>query len=200
VNVLIGALVAATVISISVVIYLNVSLVRARHQITVQESDLRSTKRLRERFIVSATHELSTPLTVAEALADALAENRANNLTQQQKDQISEVQRNNRRLSEMVNVMIQSSVAGSDDDLRTESVKYSEFMLGAIKSSQNELELQGVRLEWSVFESDDSVSIDSEQMSKVLSNLLINASQNSPDGAIVFVSTERFENTIKNLC
>jgi signal transduction histidine kinase len=196
-RVLIFALIAAALTSAGVVFYLNRALVRARRQIHDQKFDLRVTKQLEQRFLASATHELNTPLTVTSALTDVLAKNKEGNLTERQLKQITAVQRNNRRLSEMVDVMIQSSVAGIDDGLRIEQIQYSEFIESAIKSIQADLALQGVQLEWSVMPSPDVVSIDSERISKVVSNLLINAGQNTPEGAIVFLSTERIGTEVR---
>ena len=195
INILIGALVIVVLISIAVALHLNSRLVKttreANHKIVQQNSDLRETKNVQDRFLTSATHELNTPLTVTTALTDVLAKNRDGNLTQRQLTQLAAVQRNNRHLQAMVDLMIQTSVAGENRDMETESIQYSDFMKSALDTIKGELEPQGVTLEWAVSPSDDLVDIDSNKVAKAVTSLVINAGQHSPEGAIVFVSTER---------
>jgi signal transduction histidine kinase len=197
VNILIGAVIIVALIAVGVVAYLNIALVRARRQLRVQTADLRETKLQKERFLSSATHELNTPLTVTSALTDVLARNSSGNLNDRQIRQLAAVQRNNRHLTDMVDVMIRTSAAGLDHELPTEPVTFSKFITGAIDTVNADMELQGVTVERSVLSSEERVSIDSERIGQVLSNLMINAGQNSPEGAIVFVSTEKVGNTIK---
>jgi signal transduction histidine kinase len=197
VNILIGAVILVTLIAVGVVACLNVALVRARRQLRVQSADLRETKLQKERFLNSATHELNTPLTVTSALTDVLARNTDGNLTERQVRQLAAVQRNNRHLTDMVDVMIRTSAASLDHGFPTEQVIYSEFITDSIVGVSADMELQGVTVECSVLLSEERVSIDPERIGQVLSNLMINAGQNSPEGAIVFVSTEKIGNTIK---
>lgn len=197
VNILIGTLVLVTVIAVVVVAGLNIALVRARRDLRAQTADLRETELQKERFLSSATHELNTPLTVTSALTDVLARNSGGNLTERQIRQLAAVQRNNRHLTDMVDVMIRTSAASLEYGFPTEPVIYSEFISDAIVSVTADMELQGVTVEWSVLTSEERVSIDGERIGQVLSNLMINAGQNSPEGAIVFVSTEKIGGMIK---
>lgn len=196
-SIYLGALVIVTLISIAVVARLNIVLVKTRRQLRNQAVDLRETKLQRERFLNSATHELNTPLTVTYALTDVLARNADSNLTERQIKQLAAVQRNNQHLVDMVDVMIRTSAASLDLGIPKEPVIYSEFVSDAIKSVGVDMELQEVTLEWSVLPTAERVNLDPERMSQVLSNLMINAGQNSPEGAIVFVSTEKIGNTTK---
>ena len=197
VNILAGALVIVALIAVLVVAGLNIALVRTRRKLRAQSADLRETKLQKERFLSTATHELNTPLTVTSALTDVLARNSDGNLTERQIKQLTAVQRNNRHLTDMVDVMIRTSAASLDHAFPTEQVVYSEFVSDAIVSVGVDMELQGVTVQWSVSSSEELVDIDPERMSQVLSNLMINAGQNSPEGAIVFVSTEKIGNKIK---
>ncbi len=196
VNLLIAAVVAIAAIAIGAVIYLNVKLVRLNRQLDTQSTDLRDTNFIKGRFLTSATHELNTPLTVTTALTDVLAKNRDGNLTDRQINQITAIQRNNRHLQDMVDVMIQTSVAGESRKAKTESIKYSDFIQKSLESIKADLDLQGVNIKWAVTPSQDRVSIDSERIVQVVSALLTNAGQNSPEGAIVLVSTERVDNNV----
>jgi len=196
VNTLIMAVALITIIAVGVVVYLNANLVRAKHKLENQNADLRDTKLLREQFLTSATHELNTPLTVTTALTDVLARNRQGNLTDRQLEQLAAIQRNNRHLQDMVDMMIQTTDTGVDRGMRSENVQYSEFIEGALESIKANLDLQGITIQWSVMTSTDCVNIDSDRITQVVSNLVVNAGQNSLDGAIVFISTERIENNV----
>ena len=196
ITVLTAAIALTVLIAVGAVGYLNIALVRVRRELRRQSTDLRSTKLLKERFLVSATHVLNTPLTVTNALTDVLAKNREGNLTERQLQQLAAVQRNNQHITDMVDVMIQTSAAKSDNAVQAESIQYSEFIENALASIQADLDLQGVKIEWSVVSSNDRITIDSDRISQVVSNLIINAGQNSPEGAIVFVSTERVEDQV----
>ncbi len=195
--VLVGAIIFICVVSVGTVVYLNVALVRARNLLKSQKSDLRSLDVVKERFLTSVTHELNTPITVATALTDVLARNRDGNLTERQLEQLAVVRRNNKRLSDNVDAMIRASTAGVQLGLITETVHYSEFVETTLESLRNDIALQGIRVQSSSFPTRAKVDIDLDRISQVITNLLINAAHNSPEGSVISVSIERLENAVK---
>ncbi len=195
--VLVGAVVLISAVSVGTVAYLNITLVRARNLLKSQETDLRTLDLVKERFLTSVTHELNTPITVATALTDTLAKNRDGNLTERQLEQLAVVQRNNKRLSEIVDSMIRTSSAEFHLGLIVETVRYSKFVQTTLETLRNDVALQGMRIESSSFPSDIKANIDLDRISQVITNLLINAAHNSPEGSTISVSVEKCESTVK---
>ncbi|MBC8453114.1 MAG: HAMP domain-containing histidine kinase [Chloroflexi bacterium] len=187
VSTLIVALIGISLLAIGIIAYLNIKLVRTKQELENENTS----DDLREHFLTSAAHELNTPLTVAAALTDALVKNGDDNLTDRQLRQLEAIQRNNRHLQDMVDAMIQTTLAGETHGSTIESVQYSEFIVESLELIKADLDLRGIEIRWSVAQSSDHVSIDASQIRQVMSNLLLNAGQSSPEGAIVFVSTDR---------
>lgn len=195
--VLAGAFVVISVASVATVAWLNVALVRTRDLLKKQKSELGSLDVAKERFLSLVTHELNTPITVVTALTDALVKNADGNLTERQLGQLAVVRRNNRQLSDNIEAMIGASSAEIGLGWVTETVRYAEFVETVLEMAQADIALQGKRVESSEIASEVKVDIDSDRINQVITNLLVNAAQNSPEGSVISVSTEISKGRLK---
>lgn len=163
----------------------------ARHLAEVHASleEQRARERAREigrRELISwVSHDLRSPLAGLRAMAEALLDGMADDAVAARYHR--RMHQDVLRLSGMVDDLVQLSLLQSDDPrLRLRRVPLPDVVDDALAAAEAVARSKGVRLD-AVFGPVVPVSVDPEQMARVMGNLLTNAIRHSPAGSAVEV-------------
>lgn len=147
---------------------------------------LRTLDRMKTEFIAVAAHELRTPITSLLLSAQILEEGAAGPLSARQEKiiqaQTEELSRLQRLVEELLDL---SKLEAGTAPPHLELVEASEILRQAVQTVRPLADAKGVKL---VSESADDLgrlSADSSQITRVLTNLLVNAVRHTPTGGSV---------------
>ncbi|MEX0762747.1 MAG: ATP-binding protein [Dehalococcoidia bacterium] len=154
----------------------------ARAQLDAENRELQRVNEAKSAFLSTVSHELKTPLTSMLAFTDILRRNRQSNLDGKQLQQLEVIRRNGRRLTLLINDLLDLSriesgslsLEPTDFDARelvTELVESFEPIVGA-KNQQIHAEVPDEPL---------LARADRDRITQVVSNLISNASKYSTD-------------------
>jgi signal transduction histidine kinase/GAF domain-containing protein len=170
-------------------------LARERERIVDLDARNQELERLTEaknQFISTVSHELKTPLTSMLAFADILRKNRKNKLGEVELNQIGVIQRNGRRLSLLIDDLLDLgrieredlSVIKSEFDARELLTEIEIVFQPIIETKRQSLVLK-------MPESPMWISADRDRLAQVLSNLISNAAKYSPEDTEIMLTARR---------
>jgi two-component system sensor histidine kinase BaeS len=143
--------------------------------------------RLKDEFVLTASHELRSPLTSVLGFAELLMMER-DSLTQKQVETVEVILDNCRHLVRLLNNLL--DLARSDAGrltIRPQPTDVSALIAGAVRTMRAQTESAGQSLtEW-VEPGLAPVSVEADRIRQVLVNLLTNAHEYSPQGASIGV-------------
>jgi len=153
---------------------------------------LRELDRIKSDFVATVSHELRTPLTNIIGSIEVLADGDFGELTPQQGRVVDVMERNSRRLLELIKDLLDLNQIESEGlGIRLASTELRPLVDGVRSQVAGVAEARNVTM---VFELDDelgSAVVDGHQLVRVLENLLTNAVKFSPEGETVTVRVER---------
>lgn len=164
--------------------------------------------RMKTEFVSTVSHELRTPLTAIKGYVDLIASGQTGPLTDVQREFLSLVQTSTRRLTALINDMLDiSRIESGRIALRRESVDYLPLVRQTVRMMEGEANKKRIPVRIEVIgtesETDESalphVSGDSDRITQVLVNLLSNSIKYTPAGGAVTVSVE-FEGDFVTTC
>ena len=146
---------------------------------------------MKDEFVVTASHELRSPLTSVQGFAELLMLER-DKLTPRQADTLEIILDNTRHLVRLLNDLL--DLARSDAGRLT--IKPSPTDAGplvedAVRTIRSQTEAKGQSLHLRVEPNLPQINVDRDRIRQVLVNLLTNAHEYSPEGAAIAVTAER---------
>jgi PAS domain S-box-containing protein len=160
-------------------------------------ADLHHLNELKNQFIATVSHELRTPLTSIRGYTEVLVDIRPDRLSLAERRMIDIIDRNGKRLLDLVEDLLSFAHIESGALLRTRSPvdlhDLAETCCAAIEPS---LTVVGLKLVSDVPSSLPAVSADPAQLERIVLNLLSNAVKFSPDGGTITLRIRRRDDTI----
>ncbi len=142
--------------------------------------------RLKSEFIMTASHELKTPLTSMEMSIGLLKENPADNLNDNQKELLDAADEDVRRLKSLVKDLLDlSRIESGKIEMEFDRVDIAVVLEKAIAAQKGIAVDKGVQLEASIQPEIPSVNADPTKITWVLTNLISNALRYTDDGGFI---------------
>jgi two-component system, OmpR family, phosphate regulon sensor histidine kinase PhoR len=155
-------------------------------------SELKSLDQAKSGFLASASHDLRTPLTSIIGYVEIMQDGEAGPVSQQQIKMLDAVNRNGRRLQNLIEDMLTISkieLGAFTSDLHP--VDLAGLLPDAVDLVRPSAEEGGLTFEVAVLDRDLVVDGDAAQLDRVLMNLLSNAVKYTPSGGAVRLSATR---------
>jgi signal transduction histidine kinase/CHASE3 domain sensor protein/DNA-binding response OmpR family regulator len=155
--------------------------------------------RMKTEFVSTVSHELRTPLTAIKGYIDLMVSGQTGPVSEIQQEFLGLVQGSTRRLSALINDMLDvSRIESGRITLRRESVDYLPLVQQTVKMMLNEAEQKQITLFVDVTRSSNPdqdtdplpVLGDSDRITQVLVNLISNGIKYTPAGGTVTLSVE----------
>jgi signal transduction histidine kinase len=148
----------------------------------------REVERLKDEFLASVSHELRTPLTSIVGYAEALNAGDFGELSAEQSEFVSVIERNANRLTRLVDdLLLTARIESHTLELYLEDVDVAALVADCAQSVTPYAESRGVQL---VLETRPlTLRADTLRLTQLLNNLLSNGVKFTPDGGTVTVRT-----------
>jgi signal transduction histidine kinase len=161
---------------------------KLRLKLDDQNHRLAASNEAKTRFLSAVNHEMKTPLAIMVGFAELMRMNAGGNLTQQQVEQLTMIERNGRRLNMIVSDLADiSKIESGQFSLKREPVEVVSLLAEVLDSFDPILKGKKQFLTSSLPEPPQTVLIDRERLAQVVTNLISNASKYSGEGAVVHV-------------
>lgn len=151
-----------------------------------QEKDVAKTN-----FLATISHEIKTPLASSDIGLRLLQNEKTGQLNNQQKEIVSDIQKDNKRLITLVNELLDLSQAETGNinlTISTTSVKeIIEFAMNSMKQQSND---KNIMIELNLDDNIRGINADKEKASWVLINLLSNAIRYSLPNDKILISAK----------
>jgi PAS domain S-box-containing protein len=146
-------------------------------------------ERLKNEFISTVSHELRTPMTSIKGYTDLLFLGMAGGLTDTQRNFLKIIKSNADRLTALVNDILDiSRIETGRMRLNIESLDLAETIGQVVVSFEEQYRDKDLTLRWEEPRELPQIRGDAARVTQVLSNLLANAWQYTPDGGAVTLS------------
>jgi len=153
---------------------------------------LRELDRLKSEFVLTASHELRTPITSISITMDLLMETAAEKLTDRERELVAACNEDVQRLRALVNDLLDlSKIEAGKLDLAFEQVQPGFLFDQALAVVTPQAEAKNIELKLEVPEDLPAVKIDPNKIVWVMVNLLANAVRHTPEGGHIRVKGER---------
>ena len=141
---------------------------------------------LKSAFVANVSHELRTPLVAIDKSLTLILEKEAGDLSQTQEQFLSIAQRNLKRLSALINDLLDlSKLEAGKMEVRRKSLAINNVIQEVIDSLSNWAKAKNITLEKKIEDLLPDVEIDPDRLAQVLTNLVGNAVKFTPnDGKI----------------
>jgi signal transduction histidine kinase len=146
---------------------------------------------MKDEFVVTASHELRSPLTSVQGFAELLMLER-DKLTPRQADTLEIILDNTRHLVRLLNDLL--DLARSDAGrltIKPSPTDAGSLVEDAVRTIRSQTEAKGQSLHLRVEPNLPQIYVDRDRIRQVLVNLLTNAHEYSPEGAAIAVTAER---------
>lgn len=160
----------------------------AQRTVELREALTRLTEldQLKSNFISNISHELRTPLTHIKGYLDIFADQSLGPLTSLQVDAISVMERSEDRLEQLIEELIQFSLAAKGElALSIQPLDVNDLVENYLPQNMRKAEVKGVHLEVDIAERLPQIQADRDNISWVISQLLDNAIKFTPAGGQV---------------
>ncbi len=178
---------------------LNQQLNETNHELNEANSKLRELAEMKEEFLALTTHDLRSPLTVISGVISFFTSGRLGELSPEQKNMVTMMERNTQNLIELVNDLLDASKLESGTmrldkisfDLREVINELRETMLLPL-AKEKEIKLV------ETFPAElPSIVADRAKLRRILLNLLSNALKFTGKGGRVEISAERVDERVR---
>jgi signal transduction histidine kinase len=150
-------------------------------------------ERMKDEFVLTASHELRSPLTSVQGFAELLMIER-DDLTPEQAETVEVILDNSRHLVRLLNDLL--DLARSDAGQLTiepESTEVETLVEDAERAMRSRIEARGQALSEEIEAGLPAVSADRDRIRQVMVNLLTNANEYCPEGAEIRVKATRVD-------
>ena len=152
---------------------------------------LKEADRMKDHFVSVVSHELRTPLTSMRGSLGLLAGGIAGELPAEAKPLVDIALQNSDRLWRLVDDLLDiEKMSAGHIAFRVEAIDWRPLLAEAVAASRGLMQAYDVSFE---LEPGDPLRVegDSDRLSQVLSNLILNAAKFSPAGGVVSVGADR---------
>jgi signal transduction histidine kinase len=146
---------------------------------------------MKDEFVLTASHELRSPLTSVQGFAELLMLER-DRLSPKQAETVEIILDNTRHLVRLLNDLL--DLARSDAGrltIKPEAADVAPLVEDAARTMRSQTEAAGQTLRHEVEDGMPQVRVDRDRIRQVLVNLLTNAHEYSPEGAAIEVAAAR---------
>ena len=176
----------------------NRELGETNHELAEANAKLRELSEMKEEFLALTTHDLRSPLTVISGVINFFTSGRLGELTAEQKNMVSMMERNTQNLIELVNDLLDASKLESGTlkldlsplDLRDLTDELREAMQPLARDKE-------ITLEERLPEDLPQLSADRNKLRRVLVNLVSNAIKFTPRGGRVELRAEAQDGLVR---
>jgi signal transduction histidine kinase len=170
----------------------------ANRELADANAKLRELSDMKEEFLALTTHDLRSPLTVISGVINFFTSGRLGDLTPEQKNMVSMMERNTQNLIELVNDLLDASKLESGT-LRLDLVPVNVRELADdLRESMEPLAREkGIRIEELIPEDLPPIRADRNKLRRVLVNLVSNAIKFTPKGGRVELRAEREDGAVR---
>lgn len=161
-------------------------------------TQLRRLENMRTDFAANVSHEIKTPLTAIQGFVETLAHGPVDD-TKQARRFLDIIQKHVRRLSTIIDDLLQLSRLEQDNDtirLRCRSSRIAERINAAIQLCGKTAREKGITLNISAAP-DLTANIDPDMIEQAVINLIDNAIKYSPEGSAIWVRAGRVDDEIR---
>ena len=172
---------------------------RQRRVIEEQANKLQELDQYKSRFFANISHDLRTPLTLIGGRLNQLKEDSSNILSVQSQSYLESLIEYNKHLQVLVDDMKELMVIESDKiNLNFECKPVLSYVKSTVYLFQSYADLKNINLLFEqTFDDDRVIHLDSNQINKVIYNLLSNAFKFTDTGGTVSVFLDANENGIE---
>jgi two-component system sensor histidine kinase BaeS len=153
-----------------------------------EESRREQLDRLKDEFVLTASHELRSPLTSVQGFAELLMLER-DSLTPRQAETVEVILDNCRHLVRLLNDLL--DLARSDAgrlSIRPQPTEVAPLVEDVVRTMRAQTEAAGQQLSEQVEPDLPPIDVEPDRIRQILMNLLTNAHEYSPEGASIAVS------------
>jgi PAS domain S-box-containing protein len=145
-------------------------------------------ERMRRDFISTVSHELRTPLTSISGSLGLLCSGAVGVLPEKAASMVRIAHQNSERLARIINDILDiGKIDAGALDLRMVAVSLSDLVQQTVEANMGYAEKHQVRFLFDTTSASGRVTVDTDRLTQVLSNLLSNAAKFSPPGADVLI-------------
>lgn len=138
----------------------------------------------------AVAHDLKTPLTSVQGFAKALAEDK---IPEDEKKEIyGIISQKSSKMNEMVDLLFEYSQLGTSEykpDIT--EVDVAELLRGIVADNYCDLEEHGIDVDVHIPDSSVMISADRRDISRALTNLIVNTYKHNPEGTSLYMRMER---------
>jgi signal transduction histidine kinase len=144
----------------------------------------------RDEFVASLSQELRTPMTSVTGYTDLLLGESVGIISDMQRKFLQRIKANIERLSSLLNDLISVTAIDADQlELRLTTVDISGIIEETVIGTRAQLEDKEVTLDLALTDQVRTIRADADCLHQILANLLSNATNASPVGSTIHVST-----------
>jgi signal transduction histidine kinase len=154
--------------------------------------------RAKSDFLATMSHELRTPLNAIGGYADLMELGVRGSVTNDQRDDLRRIKRNQRHLLSLVNDILNfARLESGRVDITIDDVSIDEVLSEAETLVSPQLRSRGLQFETPATESGLRVRADRDKLQQILVNLLNNASKFTPPGGTVTLRSDREDGWVR---
>jgi len=171
---------------------LNTKLEESNRELNEANARLRELSAMKEEFLALTTHDLRSPLTVISGVINFFTSGRLGDMTAEQKNMVSMMERNTQNLIELVNDLLDASKLESGTMRLDAATIELRGLVGELKEQMQPLAREKeIALEEDVPEDLPELRADRAKLRRVLVNLVSNALKFTPKGGHVRLGAAR---------
>lgn len=156
---------------------------RLTSRLREQSAELEEGVRTKDAFLATMSHELRTPLTGILGLAEAMIQEAAGPITDQQRRYLEIVRASGARLLEVVNDILDlAKIQAGHAQLDKYLCPVAEICAASLEAIQSKAEAKGQKISFENHLPGESIHVDGRRIKQVIDNLLENASKFTPKG------------------
>lgn len=159
---------------------------------------LKEVETLKSDFVAMVTHELRSPLSIIESMAETLLEDEVKS-PEEQKDLLGRIRDNAHRLLDLVNDLLDlSKMELGKVQLDLDEVDLPLLMKRCVQGSELLAAKKNIKIQWAVMPPfPERVTADSNRLEQVFINLLSNAVKYTPENGSISVELKPKENRVE---
>ncbi|MCR8922591.1 PAS domain S-box protein [Dasania sp. GY-MA-18] len=163
-------------------------------EISLKNTQLEQSNRLKTEFLANMSHELRTPMNAIIGFSEVLKDELLGDLNEEQKDYVSEIFQSANHLLSLINDILDlSKIEAGKMELLLELIYLPETLNNAISIIKERAYNHNISIAVDIDETINYGKVDSRKFKQILFNLLSNAVKFTPDGGSVTLKAERTE-------